>query len=56
MKKELTSILYVHSNLEEFFKHVPQSILPKDYGGQEPDCMEMRGEEILIFKLFTILL
>ncbi|XP_017469113.1 PREDICTED: alpha-tocopherol transfer protein-like [Rhagoletis zephyria] len=42
MKKELTSILYVHSNLEDFFKHVPQSILPKDYGGQEPECIEMR--------------
>ncbi|XP_051863310.1 alpha-tocopherol transfer protein-like [Drosophila nasuta] len=33
MKKELTSILYMHSDLNEFFKFVPQKMLPKDYGG-----------------------
>ncbi|XP_011179298.2 alpha-tocopherol transfer protein-like [Zeugodacus cucurbitae] len=42
MKKELTSILYVHNNLEDFFKFVPQSILPKDYGGTELECVEFR--------------
>ncbi|XP_036233872.2 alpha-tocopherol transfer protein-like [Bactrocera oleae] len=42
MKKELTSILYIHNNLEDFYKFVPQSILPKDYGGDELECVEFR--------------
>ncbi|EDV92764.1 alpha-tocopherol transfer protein-like [Drosophila grimshawi] len=33
MKKELTSILYMHSDINEFFKFVPRELLPKDYGG-----------------------
>ncbi|XP_062125107.1 alpha-tocopherol transfer protein-like [Drosophila sulfurigaster albostrigata] len=40
MKKELTSILYMHSDLNEFFKFVPQNMLPKDYGGPlEETCV-----------------
>lgn len=45
MKKELTSILYIHNNLEDFYKFVPQSILPKDYGGDELECVEFRGSK-----------
>ncbi|XP_054725646.1 alpha-tocopherol transfer protein-like [Anastrepha obliqua] len=41
MKKELMNILYVHNNLEDFFKYVPQSILPKDYGGQNQEFGEI---------------
>ncbi|XP_017848799.1 alpha-tocopherol transfer protein-like [Drosophila busckii] len=33
MKKELTSILYLHNDLQDFYKFVPQQMLPKDYGG-----------------------
>lgn len=33
MKKELTSILYLHSDINEFYKFVPQDMLPQDYGG-----------------------
>ncbi|XP_023163648.1 alpha-tocopherol transfer protein-like [Drosophila hydei] len=33
MKKELTSILYLHNDINEFFKFVPREMLPKDYGG-----------------------
>ncbi|XP_017855598.1 PREDICTED: alpha-tocopherol transfer protein-like [Drosophila arizonae] len=34
MKKELTSILYLHNDINEFFKFVPREMMPKDYGGQ----------------------
>ncbi|XP_064552531.1 clavesin-2 [Drosophila montana] len=33
MKKELTSILYLHSDINEFYKYVPRELLPQDYGG-----------------------
>ncbi|CAD6991199.1 unnamed protein product [Ceratitis capitata] len=29
-------------NLEDFFEYVPQSILPKEYGGPEPECSELK--------------
>ncbi|XP_017101104.1 alpha-tocopherol transfer protein-like [Drosophila bipectinata] len=35
MKKELSSVLHVHSDLNAFFKFVPKQMLPKDYGGDE---------------------
>ncbi|KAH8383350.1 hypothetical protein KR009_008065 [Drosophila setifemur] len=35
MKKELTSVLHMHSDLNEFYKFVPKQMLPKDYGGEE---------------------
>ncbi|XP_067615419.1 alpha-tocopherol transfer protein-like [Eurosta solidaginis] len=49
MKKELTSVLYVHSNIDDFFKHVPQSIMPKEYGGEEAECSQLK--EIFYKKL-----
>ncbi|EDW81525.1 uncharacterized protein Dwil_GK10975 [Drosophila willistoni] len=33
MKKELTNILYLHNDINEFYKFVPLEMLPKDYGG-----------------------
>lgn len=47
MKKELTNILYIHNNLDDFYKFVPQCILPKDYGGEELECVEFRGSKYL---------
>ncbi|KAH8232164.1 hypothetical protein KR032_001145 [Drosophila birchii] len=34
MKKELTSVLHMHSDLNEFYKFVPKEMLPQEYGGQ----------------------
>ncbi|KAH8306198.1 hypothetical protein KR018_003769 [Drosophila ironensis] len=49
MKKELTSVLHVHSDLNDFYKFVPKHMLPKDYGGdEEPACS---GKEIYYKKL-----
>ncbi|KAH8357436.1 hypothetical protein KR084_006783 [Drosophila pseudotakahashii] len=34
MKKELTTVLHMHSDLKEFYKFVPKKMLPKEYGGE----------------------
>ncbi|XP_070852427.1 alpha-tocopherol transfer protein-like isoform X2 [Drosophila suzukii] len=34
MKKELTTVLHVHSDMKEFYKFVPKEMLPNEYGGQ----------------------
>lgn len=44
MKKELTSILYLHSDINEFYKFVPQDMLPKDYGGPLEEISVCKGE------------
>lgn len=44
MKKELTSILYLHSDINEFYKFVPQDMLPKDYGGPLEETSVCKGE------------
>ncbi|XP_033245245.1 alpha-tocopherol transfer protein-like [Drosophila miranda] len=33
MKKELTSVLHMHNDINDFYKFVPREMLPKDYGG-----------------------
>lgn len=43
MKKELTSILYLHNDINEFFKFVPREIMPKDYGGPLEETKVARG-------------
>lgn len=55
MKKELTSILYLHSDMNEFYKFVPQQMLPKEYGGPLEDTNVLKGKlrkEILSLDLF----
>lgn len=43
MKKELTSVLHVHSDLNDFFKFVPKQMLPKDYGGDGESTSLSKG-------------
>ncbi|KAL9896384.1 alpha-tocopherol transfer protein-like isoform 1-T4 [Glossina fuscipes fuscipes] len=42
MKKELVDMLYVHSNLDEFYKFVPKNILPGEIGGEELESAQLR--------------
>uniref|UniRef100_A0A1A9X1J2 CRAL-TRIO domain-containing protein n=1 Tax=Glossina brevipalpis TaxID=37001 RepID=A0A1A9X1J2_9MUSC len=42
MKKDLLDILYIHSKLDEFYKFVPQNILPKELGGEELESVQLR--------------
>lgn len=44
MKKELTSILYLHNDINEFYKFVPQDMLPQDYGGPLEEINLCKGE------------
>lgn len=56
MKKELTSILYLHNDINEFFKFVPREMMPKDYGGQLEETKVARGRtanNINIFIIYT---
>lgn len=46
MKKELTSILYLHSDINEFYKFVPQDMLPKDYDGPLEEISVSKGEAL----------
>lgn len=43
MKKELTTVLHMHSDLKEFYKFVPQEMLPKEYGGQLEEANVAKG-------------
>uniref|UniRef100_A0A1B0B368 CRAL-TRIO domain-containing protein n=1 Tax=Glossina palpalis gambiensis TaxID=67801 RepID=A0A1B0B368_9MUSC len=42
MKKELVDMLYVHSNLDEFYKFVPKNILPGEIGGEKLESAQLR--------------
>lgn len=42
MKKELVDMLYVHSNLDEFYKFVPKNILPGEIDGEELESAQLR--------------
>ncbi|XP_075166189.1 alpha-tocopherol transfer protein-like [Haematobia irritans] len=42
MKKELQNVLRMHSCLNEFYKYVPQEMLPKEIGGDLPHSKELR--------------
>ncbi|XP_044740731.1 alpha-tocopherol transfer protein-like [Chrysoperla carnea] len=46
MKKELMDVLYTHTKLDEFFKHVPQRLAPSDLGGQGPSYKEIHEKTI----------
>lgn len=42
MKKELKSMLYIHSDMDSFYKFVPQKIMPAEYGGCEEQSSILR--------------
>lgn len=42
MKKELKNMLHLHSDMETFYKFVPQKIMPAEYGGGEEDSSKLR--------------
>lgn len=43
MKDDLMAKLHVHADMESFYKHIPKTMLPKDYGGDAPSIVELRG-------------
>nr|XP_022907105.1 alpha-tocopherol transfer protein-like [Onthophagus taurus] len=45
MKKELLEVLQLHSDLETLYKYVPQSCLPKDYGGNAESFQELAKKQ-----------
>jgi len=45
MKKELTTVLHVHSDMKEFYKFVPKEMLPNEYGGQVEETNIAKGKD-----------
>lgn len=41
IKKELKSMLHLHSDMETFYKFVPQKLLPAEYGGGEENSTKI---------------
>ncbi|XP_053671324.1 alpha-tocopherol transfer protein-like [Anopheles nili] len=44
MKKELLEIFHLHTSMQTLFKHVPQHLLPVDYGGSARARKVLRDE------------
>ncbi|KAF2902372.1 hypothetical protein ILUMI_03818 [Ignelater luminosus] len=38
--------MHIHSDFESFYKYLPKSVLPKDYGGEEDTIQELHGKTI----------
>lgn len=51
MKQELMDMLHVHptAEMKKFFKYVPQSIMPKELGGNGPSVTALRGTKMFRF-------
>ncbi|XP_019880041.1 alpha-tocopherol transfer protein-like [Aethina tumida] len=45
MKKELMSMLFLHNDMEEFYKYVPKDMLPKDYGGSCVSIKDLQEQD-----------
>ncbi|KAF2902369.1 hypothetical protein ILUMI_03815 [Ignelater luminosus] len=43
MKKELYEMTHIHSDFESFYKYLPKTVLPKDFGGEEDTIQELHA-------------
>lgn len=44
LREKVANRVHVHDSYEDFYKHIPREILPKDYGGDEPSLSKLNDQ------------